>query len=289
VEVPRGIRYITMRSMITTQVLQDDLTIMLSVSRYDEGYRSRLDSNPNSNRFSMVSDSEPSYTPPTGYPGAENDQYNRLPTVQLPPPLGRAANASPNPSPSRSSIDTYTQDTSRQRLISTPPSAEYSHEEEPVQSPSTIESQVNRMPGGVLRQSTISTQYPIETSNPYRFSQPQAASYDDHYSAEPEEEVPRSAAPFIPPAPQGFNNSYNGYRQQQQQRGISLADNGPVSSPSADGVRRVARQQARRSTQQNPPPSGANRYSRSSTQFGGGSNMPTLPPGAAAPNPYGYR
>ncbi|KAJ7572008.1 glycosyltransferase family 2 protein [Mycena floridula] len=53
-------------------------------------------------------------------------------------------------------------------------------------------------------------------------------------------------------------------------RGIRLMDGGPVPGP--DGVRRVSRQQGRRASSQN-------RYSRNSTVF-------SLPPGAAAPQPY---
>lgn len=226
----------------------------------------------------MVSTSD-TFTPPIGYGAGslENEPYSRLPTVQLPAPLGRPTMpGSPmsNMSPSRSSLETYQPgpEGSRSRLVSTPPSAEHSYDEpyEHVQGGQTfMERQVSRVGGGaVLRQSTISSQFPVEQQNPYRFSQAQVAtSYDDSvFSGEPED-MPNSAVPFM------------SQHAQRANRGISLADNGPVPGP--EGVRRVARPQGRRASQ-NPPPSGANRYSRSPT-YG---NSPSLPPGAAPPNVY---
>lgn len=73
-------------------------------------------------------------------------------------------------------------------------------------------------------------------------------------------------------------------------RGVRLTDSGPVPGPEG-GVRRVARQSARRPTSQAPVGAGGqgqgspqqqqpNRYSRNSMGF-------SLPPGAAAPQP-GY-
>jgi chitin synthase len=58
-------------------------------------------------------------------------------------------------------------------------------------------------------------------------------------------------------------------------RGVSLSDNGPVPGP--DGVRRVSRPPARRTSQ--PPQQ--NRYSRTTSLYA------TLPPGAAPPQPNG--
>lgn len=112
--------------------------------------------------------------------------------------------------------------------------------------------------GGVLRNPTVSSQYPGETQNPFRpAAEAHVISYDEPfvgYSAEPEEVPP-------PPPP-------------RQARGYSLSDNGPVPVPAPDGVRRVPRQ-GRRSSSQVPP---QNRYSRTSGVF-------NLPPGAAAPQP----
>jgi len=63
-------------------------------------------------------------------------------------------------------------------------------------------------------------------------------------------------------------DSAGGYRAGG--RGVRLMDSGPVPGP--DGVRRVSRQSGRRASSQN-------RYSRNSAVF-------SLPPGAAAPQPY---
>jgi len=112
--------------------------------------------------------------------------------------------------------------------------------------------------GGVLRNPTVSSQYPGETQNPFRPAEAHVISYDEQfggYSTEPEEAV-------VPPQP-------------RQARGVSLSDNGPVLPP--DGVRRVPRP-GRRSNSQVPQ----NRYSRSSMVF-------NLPPGAAPPQPGGSK
>ncbi|KAF8527564.1 glycosyltransferase family 2 protein [Hysterangium stoloniferum] len=243
----------------------------------------------NNNRFSMVSTVE-TFTPPLagygagGFEADSSNGYGRAPLLHLPAPLGRGSgpNSSspvPNMSPSRSSEDTFVQggpDSSHQRLI---PHADYqlddnSYEQaysQPVPNQSSIESHMTRM-GGVLRQGTLSSQYPGETQNPYRYSEPLAAqaatSYEEPYAFNSEYDEPNSATAFVPS------------RGDRGGRGVSLADNGPVPGP--EGVRRIARPQARRASQQNPPPSGANRYSRSSPAS-------SLPPGAAAPNIYQYR
>ena len=220
------------------------------------------------------------------FSGPPRARYENSPSLQLPAPLGRGPSpGSPvsNNSQSRSSEEatpyTHGHDNSHQRLLPTSYSTDYSqensqdseqHSSVPGQSQTSIESHMTRMGSGVLRQSTISTQYPVETQNPYRHPQPQAAmSYEEPfpYSTEPEE-LPQSY-----PAPNRNN------------RGISLADNGPVPGP--EGVRRVARPQARRTSAQNPPTNG-NRYSRNSVS-GGTSPGPSLPPGAAPPAPYPYR
>lgn len=146
-----------------------------------------------------------------------------------------------------------------------------------VSSPITIESYVNRAGlgsgGAVLRQGTLSSQYPGETQNPYRFSQTQAqmASYEDDFlgGTNDSDSTQGSSTSPLPRVPS---------------RGITLSDNGPVPGP--DGVRRVARPQSRRPSSLQPP---TNRYSRTSMYGAPASpnGLPGLPPGAAPPRPYG--
>jgi len=164
---------------------------------------------------------------------------------------------------SRSSEDiTYASDLgsiSNQRLIPTPQD-QYDAYVDPRYP--QFDAQVARTAGtngGVLRNPTVSSQYPGETQNPFRTSEGQTIAYDEYsgYFVEPEE-MPQ-------PVPSA-----------RQSRGVSLADNGPVPPP--DGVRRVARPTSRRPTSQTPQNQNQNRYSRTSTAF-------SLPPGAAAPQP----
>ncbi|EMD32671.1 glycosyltransferase family 2 protein [Gelatoporia subvermispora B] len=138
------------------------------------------------------------------------------------------------------------------------------------QDPNAFEARVSRTArsqSGVLRQGTVSSQFPGETHNPYGYSQPQSV-YDEAqshipFSTEPEDMS--SVPPLTGPS---------------RARGISLADNGPVPGPG--GVRRVSRQTGRRTSAQAPPPQ--NRYSRPTP-----SPYTNLPPGAAPPNTgYGY-
>ncbi|KZW00470.1 hypothetical protein EXIGLDRAFT_639196 [Exidia glandulosa HHB12029] len=123
-------------------------------------------------------------------------------------------------------------------------------------------------PSSVLRQSTVSREYPGETPNPYRHSQPQVAStgiagtigtFDDAYAV----------------------------HDDPRQRGVNLVDSGPVQDPG--NVRRVARQSARRSTQQVASPAVSSPLSPStpqSSRFSRQSQSSTaLPPGAAPPMP----
>ncbi|KAI0068065.1 hypothetical protein BV25DRAFT_513849 [Artomyces pyxidatus] len=245
-------------------------------------------------RYSMVSNSDTGASPSQGFDGSTMDSYafnnagnsrprydsNQLLTLPAPLALGR-----PSPTPgassssvARSSEDVYSSDNSsaHQRLISTPNSANEFYPEDTYNSPVSpptrygssqpnVASQVQRTAGSnaVLRHTTVSSQYPGETPNPYHNPQ---AGYTDHtaYVAEPEEYmspplVNTSASPSPPGHPRGG-------------RGVSLSDNGPVPGP--DGVRRVARPTSRRPTSQAPP---QNRYSRT------GSVYANLPPGAAPP------
>ncbi|GJJ13368.1 hypothetical protein Clacol_007620 [Clathrus columnatus] len=236
-----------------------------------------------SNRYSMVSSSDPFASQPIypqPPPSSEHDSFNsQRPLLHLPAPLGRLTQTgSPvsNNSGSRNSMDTISgPDGSHQRLVS--PQVDYSTPSLENVDPS-LESHVNRFQG-VLRQSTINSQYPVETPNPYRYSQPQvvmSSTYEEPYAYNADfDDSPQSASPFMP--------------SNRNSRGFTLSDSGPVSGP--EGVRRVARPQARRSTQ-NPPPSGGNggtRYARTTSMSSGGHGYPSLPPGAAPPNIQQYR
>jgi chitin synthase len=197
----------------------------------------------------------------------------------LPAPLGRPP-ISPN-GVSRSSEDNYTSDvgsTSHQRLIPSPGSPDQFNDAYEAPTPrypvanASFESQISRTAGGtgaVLRNPTMSSQYPGETPNPFRNSEPYSAGYEDQnatFSAEPEEYAPSltTTTPLT--------------HRQQQSRGVSLSDHGPVPGPG--GVRRVSRPTSKtaRPTSQTLP--NQNRYSRGSTY--------NLPPGAAPPQSGGH-
>ncbi|KAH7915734.1 glycosyltransferase family 2 protein [Hygrophoropsis aurantiaca] len=232
----------------------------------------------NSQRYSLASNSDINHPPSAG--GVESSTSESAPytapprprqdsnaMLMLPAPLSvnRPLNSGASASSvgvSRSSEDAYMSEagsTSNQRLVTSPQDYTDSYHDSP--SPRfPFDAQLAKAAGnngGVIRNPTVSSQYPGETQNPFRTSEPHVAAYDEQYngySTEPEEMSPRS----------------------RQQRGVSLADNGPVPGP--DGVRRVSRPSGRRPTSQAPP---QNRYSRSSTAF-------NLPPGAAPPQPGGY-
>lgn len=137
------------------------------------------------------------------------------------------------------------------------------------QEPNAFEARVSRTArsqSGVLRQATVSSQFPGETQNPYGYSQPQSV-YDEAQSYVPFATEPEDMS-GVPPM-----------SGPSRARGISLADNGPVPGPG--GVRRVSRQTGKRTSSQAPP---QNRYSRSSP-----SPYASLPPGAAPPQSgFGY-
>lgn len=243
--------------------------------RWKNGVQSR-DSTLN-NRYSMASNSDVNHnggldssttesTPSVPYASGTRSRHDSNGLLTLPAPLYASKNpTSVTPASSaamsRSSEDVVYSDggsTSNQRLVSTPQDQYIDSYTESPRYPQ-FDAHVARA-GGVLRNQTISSQYPGETQNPFR-SEPHVATYDDQhggYSAEPEDMSP-------PPVPSKY---------QQGGRGVSLSDNGPVPGP--EGVRRVARPSVRRPTSQAPQ----NRYSRSSTAF-------NLPPGAAPPQP-GY-
>ncbi|KAF9236857.1 glycosyltransferase family 2 protein [Melanogaster broomeanus] len=226
-----------------------------------------------SNCYSMASNSDTNHPASNGGPDSSTTESGPSCTagpLVLPAPLSVSRTLTSGASTtsvviSRSSEDVaYTSDigsTSNQRLLSTPHDQYIDSYSDPRRIPQ-FDAQVARAAGnngGVIRNTTVSSQYPGETTNPFRASEPHVAAYDDQYggySTDPEE-----MPPHVP--------------SQRQARGVSLSDNGPVPAP--EGVRRVARQSGRRPTSQAPP---QNRYSRSST-------IHSLPPGAAPPQPGG--
>ncbi|KAG1747641.1 glycosyltransferase family 2 protein [Suillus lakei] len=245
--------------------------------RWKSGVQSR-DSTVN-NRYSMASNSDINHngggdssttesTPSVPYASGTRSRQDSNGLLMLPAPLSASKNptsvtSASSAAMSRSSEDVYSDggSTSNQRLVSTPQDQYIeSYTESPTPRYPQFDAHVARA-GGVLRNQTVSSQYPGETQNPFR-SEPHVATYDDQYggyTAEPEDMSP-------PPVPS---------KHQQGGRGVSLSDNGPVPGP--EGVRRVAKPSVRRPPSQAPQ----NRYSRSSTAF-------NLPPGAAPPQPGGY-
>ncbi|KDQ15672.1 glycosyltransferase family 2 protein [Botryobasidium botryosum FD-172 SS1] len=153
---------------------------------------------------------------------------------------------------------------SNQQLVIPAGGAEYSPPEgmEPVYRPG----------GATVRQGTITSGYPGETQNPYRNSQPQSASYFD--------QARTSATPQTSQYVQDPDDPRNS-------RGVSLVDPGFVRTE-PNNVRRVSKQQQRRSTHEAPSPvssvsNNPNRRSRGPIPA-----SYSLPPGAAAPNQQGY-
>ncbi|KAI6136128.1 glycosyltransferase family 2 protein [Pisolithus sp. B1] len=229
-----------------------------------------------SNRYSVASNSDTMYPTSNGgldssttesapslpHTGRQRHDSNGLLGIPMPLPVSVSKtfpSGSSATSVGRSSEDAMQVSdlgsTSHQRLVPSP-QEQYADAFGDRYSPQ-FDAQVARAAGnhgGVLRNPTLSNQYPGETQNPFRPTEAQVISYDENYgyAAEPEE------VPQPPP---------------RQTRGVSLSDNGPVPGP--DGVRRVPRQ-GRRSSSQTPQ----NRYSRTSTAF-------NLPPGAAPPQAGG--
>jgi chitin synthase len=240
-----------------------------------------------SNRYSIASNSD-NYHPGSGgfdsstvdsalYNAGQRPRHDSNTLLMLPAPLGRPPTSSTGVS--RSSEDNYMSDmgsNSHQRLIPSPGSPDQYHDAYEAPAPrypagnGSFESQISRTAGGtgaVLRNPTMSSQYPGETPNPFRNSEPYSAGYEDQHalSSEPEEYA------TSPTASSPTTTSYT--HRHQQSRGVSLSDHGPVPGP--EGVRRVSRPASKstRPTSQTLP--NQNRYSRGSTY--------NLPPGAAPP------
>lgn len=217
-------------------------------------------------------DSSTSESASAPYASGSRSRHDSNTLLTLPTPLSTSRPPNSAVSASSAAVSRSSEDvavysdvgsTSNQRLVSTPHDPYIdSYSESPTPRYPQFDAQVARA-GGVLRNPTISSQYPGETQNPFR-SEAHVAAYDDQYggySAEPEDMLP-------PPVPSKH--------QYPLGQGVSLSDNGPVPGP--EGVRRVSRPSgtARRPPSQAPQ----NRYSRSSTF--------NLPPGAAAPQPGTY-
>lgn len=220
---------------------------------------------------------------------------NALLTLPTPLSVSRPSASSTSTGFSRSSEDAYFSEagqSSHARLIPSPgPGDRYNNEaydsptsatpRYPSPGSQALESHVSRAAahgGAVLRQQTISNQYPGETANPFHSSEPHVASgYDSHSPvAEPEETLlPRARSPPV------SSHSPHG---RPPSRGVTLADNGPIVNTEA--VRRVPRPGAnKRSSTASPatPHSNTNRYSRGSPF----ASPMGLPPGAAPPQSGG--
>jgi chitin synthase len=178
--------------------------------------------------------------------------------LMLPAPLAVNRIATTASTPSGSDEAYSSEPSSHHRLLGSPISAEpspdspYGYAAPQPRHPAPVigyEGQI-RSAGStpVLRNSVVPNQYPGETQNPFRSSQPQVAGYEE---SQPMFTDPEDPSPV------------------NRTRGVRLSDHGPVPGP--DGVRRVAR--GRRNSAQQPP---QNRYSRGSAYI-------NLPPGAAPP------
>ena len=237
------------------------------------------------------------------YGGQPRPRHDSAPLVMLPAPLAvnTRQGAFSAASPSLSGYSRNSEEApmlgdagSRAQLIPSPSAENYNsaYSSPDPYSSNQIESYVNRagqgaggsMGGAVLRQSMVSTMYPGETQNPYRTTPAQAIGYDDDYptttTTTTESDDTQTSGPY---ARQQSPQQYQ--RARTTSRGVALSDNGPVPGPEG-GVRRVARQQARRPSSQQP----TNRYSRTSmyaNPTNGSSQGHQLPPGAAPPRPQG--
>jgi chitin synthase len=265
--------------------------------RWKSGTQSRdstvYDRKMDSNRYSLVSSSD-NYHPGSGgfdasttdsalYNGSQRPRHDSNTLLMLPAPLAGLGKqtSSTTGGASRSSEDAYMSDigsSSHQRLIPSPTSPDQYNESFEAPTPrypmgnTSFESQISRASGNsgpVLRNPTLSSHYPGETTNPFHNSEPYtAAGYETAVAPEPSEEYPAS-----PPNPTS---------RQQQGRGVSLSDRGPVprSETRPEGVRRVPRPVSKNARPSSQTPPNQNRYSRASTYV--------LPPGAAPPQTSNY-
>ncbi|PFH46394.1 glycosyltransferase family 2 protein [Amanita thiersii Skay4041] len=254
----------------------------------DSTYERRTDSN----RYSMVSNSDTTHQPTNTYDastmesttngGGQRPRYESNAVLMLPAPL--AINkpmmaSSSSVGISRTSEENYLSDTpSNQRLLPD----QYSDSIEmspPIQqsqrhaSPSAQYEPIPRNSLSAQRNLTLSPQpYGYNDGhNPFRSMPTSPVSYDrDVYTPDSSDETVGSRSG-------GSGGTGNGGAAG---RGVRLTDSGPVPGP--EGVRRVRRQSnnpgRQRPASQAPP---QNRYSRNSGVY-------NLPPGAAPPQPYPY-
>ena len=183
----------------------------------------------------------------------------------LPAPLSvNRPSPSPIPTSRLSGTSEGGPESSRQRLISSPQSADDRYDTPDNSSSIPLSSRYTSPTSA--ESSSNGTHRPVRNSvetNPFVLSNSQRrkSEYDQASPTADSEEY----------SPGNFTPSPSAQSQIRRARGVSLTDNGPVPGP--DGVRRVAR---KRQSQQSPP---QNRYSRGSTY---------LPPGAAMPQPGGH-
>jgi chitin synthase len=204
--------------------------------------------------------------------GGSRQRHDSNQLLLLPAPLALnrpATNGGSSTSVARSSEDVYSDHSSSYHRAL--PSRSSIVAEQPVEEPYTpsgmasprhaspsrgyYDHQGGRTPNGyaAVRQVIAPTPFPGESTNPFQ-------SGNDPYNVE------HDVGPSTSPSPSGG---------QPRVRGISLSDNGPVPGP--DGVRRVSRPTARRTSQTLQQ----NRYSRSPSIYA------NLPAGASPPNPNG--
>jgi len=232
-----------------------------SPKRYADSRRQSLVSTTerDSRMYDATTVESSSYTQGSGTRSRHDSQQLLL----LPAPL--SVNR-PSPSPtsrlSRTSEDAGGLDSSRQRLVNSPQSADdrlgY---DTPDNSPSMLSSSRYTSPASTEPKNSGTIRPPRSSvdTNPFTHSSSQRIMPEyGRISPTVDSEEYTSASPLS-------------QSHAQRVRGVSLTDNGPVPGP--DGVRRVAR---KRQSQQSPQ---QNRYSRGSTY---------LPPGAAMPQPGGH-
>ena len=193
---------------------------------------------------------------------ASRSRHDSQQLLMLPAPLSVNRHTQSSIPPSRLSRTSEDADSSRQRLINSPQSAD--GYDTPDQSPSMPSPSRHTSPSSTDSShhgTALSVRNPGET-NP--FTHPSSRRTTQEYDRTPFTADPEEYPPGIYTPSPSFQSATH------RTKGISLMDNGPVPGP--DGVRRVAR---KRQSQQSPP---QNRYSRGSTY---------LPPGAAMPQPGG--
>jgi len=213
-------------------------------------------------RYSTVSYSETGASPSQAFDASTTESFanasgsrprydsNQLLTLPAPLALSRpTTTGGSSTTAARSSEDVYSDNaSSHQHLVSSPTSNTTEQLGEDYHS--TLTSSPSRRPSphqsmrttgghGAIRQTPSPMPFPGETFNPFQ------SSHDNHYGVEHD---------IVSSGPQ------------PRLRGVSLSDNGPVPGP--EGVRRISRPPARRTSQQN-------RYSRTTSIY------------AAAPDPSG--